>query len=233
MGMTNVGAPLRIGGASSAAVDGGQPGAPNSPIYAYQVTPATLQADNVAVLQTVSGAIFTLAAGTSVTSTTVNGTTYYALDVARNLRATGGSVSTAATLITVAGLDTYRQPMTETFTGPTGTAVTSTVKAFQYVRSITAAGNTTSTVSIGTGDVFGFPYRVATYGDTRIWWDIAGITNSVGITLAVTSAATATTGDVRGTYASATASNGARILSVWIAVQNPDSLTNIYGVTQA
>lgn len=235
MANTNVGAPLWQGGAIPSNSQQGTPGMETTPIYTYSVVPLTMQADNLVTAAIVTGAAvaLTLVAGTGITSTTINGTTYYALDVARNLRATGNQTTVTATMITVVGLDTYFAPMTQTFTGPAGTAVTATTKTFKYIRSATASGNTVSNITLGTGDVLGFPYRVANLSQNLTFWDLALITSSAGLTVAVTtSPATALTGDVRGTYALATASDGTRRLTVWIPNFNPDSVEAIYGVTQ-
>jgi len=232
MAMTNVGSPLRIGSARSAGIASGQPGAKSSPIYCYSVAPATLQVDNVAAAQTVTNAAFTLAAGTGVTTTTINGTTYYDLGVARNIRAVGASASVAAVSITVTGRDEYFQAMTQAFSGPTGTATTSTTKAFRYVQTVTTNSNTTSAVSIGTGDTIGMPYKMGSYGQALVWFNQSLITNSVGITVADTATPSATTGDVRGTYTLASASDGSKQLTFWIFVTDPDTLTAIYGATQ-
>lgn len=234
MAMTNVGSPLYIGDARAQNSAQGTPGMPNTPIYVYSVVPLTLQADNLVTAKIVTGGeTLTLVAGTGITTTTINGSTYYVLDVPRNVRVIGNTVSTTATLVTVNGKDDYFQTMTATVTGPTGTAITSTLKAFKYIGSITATGNTVSTITIGTGDALGFPYRVAALGQVIVWDALNLITNSAGLTVAdTTSPATAFTGDVRGTYGMAAASNGARRVTATIPNFNPDSVEAVYGVTQ-
>lgn len=235
MADTNVGAPLWVGDARPANSQQGTPGMETTPVFVYSVVPATLQSDNLVTAKIVTGSeTLTLVAGTSITTTTINGSTYYALDVPRNLRITGATASVTASVVTVTGKDEYFQTMTETITGPTGTAVTSGAKAFKYLLSATASGNTVSAITVGTGDVFGFPYRVAALGQYQLFWALNWITDSAGFTAAVTtSPATSLTGDVRGTYSSATASNGSRRLTVFIPNFNPDSVEAVYGVTQA
>lgn len=235
MANTNVGAPFWVGGAIPTNSQQGTPGMETVPTYVYSVVPLTLQTDNLVTAKIVTGSeTLTLVAGTGITTTTINGSTYYVLDVPRNLRITGATVSVTATVVTVTGKDQYFQTMTETVTGPTGTAVTAGVKAFKYLLSATASGNTASAISVGTGDVLGFPYRVAALGQTLIWDALSLRTDSTGLTVAVTtSPATSLTGDVRGTYAMQAASNGSRRVTVWIPNFDPDDVEAIYGVTQA
>lgn len=235
MADTNVGAPLWVGGAIPPNSQQGKPGMETTPTYVYSVVPLTLQADNLVTAKIVTGQeTLTLVAGTGITTTTINGSTYYVLDVPRNLRITGNTASVTASVVSVTGKDVYFESMTETITGPTGTAVTSGVKAFKYLQSIAASGNTVSTISVGTGDVLGFPYRVAALGQCMIWDALNLRTDSTGLTVAVTtSPATSLTGDVRGTYAMQAASNGSRRVTVWIPNFSPDSVEAIYGVTQA
>lgn len=235
MADTNIGAPLWVGGATPQNSNQGTPGMETTPVFVYSVVPATLQADNLVTSKIVTGAeTLTLVAGTGITTTTINGSTYYALDVPRNLRIIGATASVTASVVTVTGKDEYFQTMTETITGPTGTAVTAGIKAFKYLLSAAASGNTVSTITVGTGDVLGFPFRVAALGQAIIWDALNLITNSAGLTVAVTtSPATSLTGDVRGTYSMAAASNGSRRVTVWIPNFSPDSAEAIYGVTQA
>lgn len=235
MAKTNVGAPLSIGGAIPANSQQDSPGMPQTPTYVYSVVPLTLQTNNLVTSKIVTGAeTLTLVAGTGITTTTINGSTYYALDVPRNLRISGATASVTASVVTVTGKDEYFQTMTETITGPTGTPATSGIKAFKYILSATASGNTVSAITVGTGDVLGFPYRVAALGQTLIWDALALRTDSTGLTVAdTTSPATSLTGDVRGTYAMQAASDGSRRVTVWIPNFDPDDVEAIYGVTQA
>lgn len=156
--------------------------------------------------------------------------------IARNVRITSaGGNDTGATFL-VAGYDLYGYPVSELITGANaGTA--SGVKAFKYIASVTPAGTIGSTtVAVGTGDVIGLPIRADIFGEVEITYNDAKITAITGFTAAVTtSPATTTTGDVRGTYALQTASNGTRRLSVYVtpSVANISSSTGLCGVTQA
>jgi len=220
----------------------GTNGAAMSPIYVFAVTPAALSATALAAAQTVSGANFTLQAGSGVTTTTINGTTYYDLGVARCITATGQIGTVTATTLTVQGYEETvltdgtrgpGAPMTISFSGPTSGLSTTTTKAIRYIKSIASDGNTTSGVSIGTADTLGMPYKVANFGDVIMNFNNAVITASTGFTAAVTtSPATATTGDVRGTYALQTPADGTLVFRAFVFVKDPDTETGLYGQAQ-
>lgn len=136
--------------------------------------------------------------------------------VARNVRITSGGNDTGITF-TVAGYDLYGYPQTEAITGASG-AVASGKKAFKFVTSITPSGAVASTASAGTGDVYGFPLLSSFYGDVNIIWNNANIAINTGYLAAdTTSPATSTTGDMRGTYALQSASDGTKRLMVFVS----------------
>ena len=117
---------------------------------------------------------------------------------------------------TVAGRDMYGYKITEQITASTSKNVAG-VKAFKYISSITNCTTPTSTsVSIGFGDVYGLPLYVPYCGsNTDIRLLASGYSSAVAVALSSANTAlgstatqTATTADVRGTYASSTASNG-------------------------
>jgi hypothetical protein len=139
-------------------------------------------------------------------------------------------------VFTVKGFDIYGYPMTQAITGSAGTLASST-KAFKYIQSITPSGVLAgSNVSVGQQDTYGFALRSDRFQYMYIWWpDATLISSNTGYTAAVTTTATSTTGDVRGTYALQTASNGIRRLVIFatIPVQNAGTNAGIFGVTQA
>lgn len=209
------------------------PGVANSPVFVYDIVPTQLLNNNIAAAQTVSGALFTISGSTGTTTTTINGVNYIDLGVARSVTASGASSGTTAVDISVTGLDTYLQPMSQTFSGPTASALTQTTKTFRYVRAVAASGNTVSGVSIGTGDVYGMPYRVDAFGYVVFNWNNTVITAATGFTAASAATATLYTGDVRGAYTVQSASDGTKRLTAFIFVKNPDTVAGAYGVTQA
>jgi hypothetical protein len=161
-------------------------------------------------IRPIDGAMTGLAFGVSGGPNLWNPTTA----VARTLTVFGSSNGSSAEAWSVVGRDLYGQKMTELILGASN-GQSSNVggigkKAWKYIASITpstqngAIGSTL--VTVGTNDVYGFPLRVDHPGYVTAWAGPASsatlVTLSTGFhTLAVTSAATATTGDVRGTIA--------------------------------
>lgn len=161
--------------------------------------------------------------------------------VARALSVTAAAGATYTTA-TIAGYDIYGFPMVEAITLTAGSAV-SGKKAFKYVRSVTLSGgsaDTTHAYSVGTTDIYGLPLRADTFGGLAINY-AASLTASTVITAATgfvgadLTVATATTGDVRGTYALQTAAaTGVNRLTVR---QTPQpyavgAIAGLYGTTQ-
>lgn len=153
--------------------------------------------------------------------------------LARNIRITSGGNDSGITF-TVKGYDVYGFPMTETITGANA-GVASGKKAFKFVVSITQSASVASTMSVGTGDVYGFPIRVDTIGYVGMVWNGSLVTANTGwLTSDTTTPATATTGDVRGTYGVQSASDGTKRLQVYVTPSTANIGTNagLFGQTQ-
>ena len=152
------------------------------------------------------------------------------------------TITTAAgdtAVYTVRGYDIYGYPMTASVTAAGATTV-ATTKAFKYVASVTPVGTVGATATVGTADVFGFPiytqtFIIGTEVDVWISWNGATIAATTGYLAGVTTnPATATTGDVRGTYAVQTASDGTKrlVINQSPSVVNIATVTGLFGVTQ-
>ena len=194
--------------------------------YVWDVIPQTLQAANVAASQAPAGAgNLTLTAGTSAKSVVrADGTTVIQLDCPRALQI---NTSTTARAITVSGYDYYGQAMTETITVSVAGTPVNGKKAFYQVASATISGSATA-VTIGTTDIIGLPIRVVDAGYIlHVGFGNSLARNAGTFVAADTTTATATTGDVRGTYVPATATNGYSRLIMNIG------LTGALGVNQA
>lgn len=203
----------------------------------YTSVPLTAVTNSLAVKATLSGSAvaFTLQAGTGLTTEIINGVTYYKFDVERCVLATGGDSTTAGVLVTVVGLDEYKQPLTSSFSGPTGSgAGTVSPKAFRWISGATASGNTlTGGLLLGQSDTLGLAFLAPSFEEVNIAFAGARITASTGFSVGdATDPATAFTGDVRGRYALQTASNGARRFSIQQFVRDPDTAVGVRGVTQ-
>jgi len=206
-------------------------------IYVWDVIPQAAVTNNVAASQAAAGAgAVTLTAGTSAKSVVRNdGTTVIQLDVPRAIKV---NCSTTARAFTVSGYDYYGQAMSEVITvAVAGTAVTG-LKAFFQVSGVTIAGSATAVV-VGTSDVLGIPVRVTNVAYVASVKSNNTLAQDAGTFVAAdTATATTGTGDVRGTYAPATASNGIvrtvmGILLPGIAVGPNATRVGALGVTQA
>ena len=148
----------------------------------------------------------------------------------------------------------YGFKMTESLSIATGTTNSSgyTIvgrKAFKYISAIANASTPTSTsVSIGLTDRYGFPLYVPYCGqniDVRLMTtSFSSVTTGVAFSsantiLGTTATQTSTTPDVRGTYSSSTASNGTVRLQMTVtlaasgaATITSTNVTAMFGQTQ-
>lgn len=227
MAQTHVGGPFRVGGYSvGKGNQKGVPGAPISPIYVYEVTPTTGTTVTIAAAQAVSGAGNLTINGTLATSGVAT------LDVPRNVILVSSSGTDSTQTATVTGTDLYTVPTVETIT-LTGTTAAQGLKAFLTVSKVAMSASTVGNISAGSGDKFGVPFRINKKGSLQAFWDAAWNSGSGTTTLAVTTnPATATTGDVRGTYLPATASDGTRTLALWVYMDDVESANGLYGIDQ-
>jgi hypothetical protein len=119
--------------------------------------------------------------------------------------------------VAIVGWDIYGYLTHQTVTLSNASTASST-KTFIAIQSITPAGTLSgSNLSVGVTDLFGLPFYGAS-SQSSIWgfWNnliIQGTgTYVAGVT---TSPATATTGDVRGTWTPGSASDGTKRLTLW------------------
>ena len=156
----------------------------------------------------------------------------------------------------LSGWDLWGNPMTELLALSSQTTMAGK-KAFKYISAFTvgtgSAGGSQA-FSLGLGDTFGFPIRSDEWEQTEICWNGSSMTNSNGFAPPITTAATSTTGDVRGTVEistailtgvlatsiSAVASNGTgrltifQNLGVWNQVAGtPVNTIPMFGVAQS
>lgn len=113
--------------------------------------------------------------------------------------------------VTINGADIYGVPITQTLAAP-GTST----KAFKFIYSVIGHA-IAAAVTVGTADVFGLPLYAAEWPGMLTYFaapQASLITASPTFVAGVTSAASATTGDVRGTIAPS-ASDGAKKLTVF------------------
>lgn len=140
------------------------------------------------------------------------------LDVPRNITVDSGGADTA--VITVTGLDEYGAVMKESIT-LNGTTEVAGKKAFKEITAVESSATISNSAFVGFGDVLGLPlfledadYIIKELEDNAV--------ATSGTTVAgVTSKATATTGDVRGTYDPNSACDGSKCFRLWVVLADP------------
>jgi len=148
-----------------------------------------------------------------------------------------GVSSGAGGAFLVTGLDVYGYTVTQTITVAAGANTVNGLKAVKAIISVVPQFTDAHNYSVGFADIFGFGILASFFGDVQIVWNNAVVTASTGFTAAdTTSPATAATGDVRGTYAVQSASDGSKRLFMRVTptlgslVTNPT--TGLFGVAQ-
>lgn len=151
---------------------------------------------------------------------------------------TAAAAASGTVVFTVKGYDIYGYPMIETITAASNTQ-TLGKKAFKYIKSVTPDTSDAQNYSVDTTDIIGFPIRSDFFGDVLVNYSAsllpAVITANTGYVASVQTTPSATTGDVRGTYALQTASstNANRIMIRQTPPPaNVTSDAGLYGATQ-
>ena len=153
---------------------------------------------------------------------------------ARNVTLTSAGTGNSGVVATITGRDIYGVPVVEQITATTATTAVVGTKAFKYITSITLDNATAGAISFGLGTLCGLPIRC----DHASYITAFHLNTSLtAVTAAVTSSATATTGDVRGTII--TTPNGTSRVTVFQAVPasamvalSTGTITGIVGVAQ-
>ena len=146
--------------------------------------------------------------------------------------------SLATYSFTVNGYDVYGNPISQTITGLTTSSTIYTSKTYKWVSSVTADVATTSTVSVGVADIYGFPMYAGAVAYIDLHWDNIPQTGQTNSTFtAGTTLTTAGAGDVRGTVnlTGNTVSDGTIKMQLWQSV-NPNNISTVaglFGVTPA
>jgi hypothetical protein len=176
-------------------------------VYIFDIVPATASATAVCAAQAIA------AAGNA----TINGASasggVATLDVARAVNVDSTNAGDTTQTVTVTGTDYWGQAQTETIT-MNGTTAVAGLKAFKTITAVAVSAALAGNLTVGSTDVFGLPYRITDAGYIiRVGW-AGALAEDAGTFVAAdtTSPATATTGDVRGTYDPSSAANGSRRL---------------------
>lgn len=176
-------------------------------VYIFDVVPATASATAVCAAQAIA------AAGNA----TINGASasggVATLDTARAVNVDSSNAGDTTQTVTITGTDYWGQAQTETI-AMNGTTAVAGKKAFKTVTAVAVSAALAGNLTVGSTDVIGLPYRVTDAGYIlRSGW-AGALADDAGTFVAAdtTSPATATTGDVRGTYTPSSAANGSRRL---------------------
>jgi hypothetical protein len=181
-------------------------------VYIFDILPATKSATAVCAAQAAAAAGALTINGASATGGVVT------FDYARCVNVDSSSGANTTQTVTVTGTDYWGQAQTEDI-AMDGTTLVPGKKAFKTVTSVTVDGAVTGNITIGNEDTFGLPYRVNDAGYLlRTGWANAVADDAGTFTAADATTATATTGDVRGTYTPSSAANGSRRLVIAIGL---------------
>lgn len=186
---------------------------PMGRLYVFDILPVAAAANAVCNSQAVAGEGALTINGANATAGVAT------FDYARAVSVDTSNSTNTTQVITVSGTDYWGQAQTEEITCD-GTTAVAGLKAFKTVSAVTSNAAITGNITVGTSDVFGLPYRVTDAGYLiGVGW-AGALARDAGTFVAAdtTSPATATTGDVRGTYEPSSAANGSRRLVIGIAM---------------
>jgi len=150
----------------------------------------------------------------------------------------GGSASAAGGAFIVNGFDVYGFAMQEQITAAAGAGPTNGKKAWKAITSVVPQFTDAHPYSVGTTDIYGLGIFTRRFSHLAVVVAETWITASTGFVAAdTTSPATAITGDVRGTYALQTPSNGTTTRLVIYATPSiadiaANPTTGLFGVPQ-
>lgn len=176
-------------------------------VYIFDIVPETASATAVCAAQAVAGAGNATINGASASGGVAT------FDVARGVNVDSTDAGDTSQTVTVTGTDYWNQAQTETI-ALNGTTAVAGKKAFKTITQVAVSAALTGNLTVGSTDVFGLPYRVTDAGYIlRSGW-AGALADDAGTFVAAdtTSPATATTGDVRGTYVPSSSANGSRRL---------------------
>lgn len=146
----------------------------------------------------------------------------FAPDIPRNVV----GAWTTASIITVTGTDYYGNPQTEV--SASGTSFTGK-KAFATVTQISSSASITA-ATFGTGNVLGLPFRIQGSDMAGATFNNAADAGTV-VLGDITTPATSSTGDVRGTYTPAGTLDGVKWLAATLHPTDQVSKFGLLGVT--
>jgi hypothetical protein len=169
--------------------------------------PDAADADGVCASQAIT------AAGTGTIAGALASGGVATFDVPRNVVAAW----TTTAVMTVTGTDEYGNVIVES--SASGTSMAGK-KAFKTITAVDVSVDVTG-ATVGTGDVLGLPVFVPGTGHVVLELEDGAAAVAGTLVAGVSTAATATTGDVRGTYDPDTAADGSAVFELVMALPDP------------
>lgn len=151
-------------------------------------------------------------------------TTYapaFVQDVPRNLQVTSSSGSDTTQTVIIRGFDEFGVAMSETFS-LNGTSVIAGKKAFKVLVSDQVSATMVGTISIGSNTALGMPFFLPGGTGAGIGYVVKEVQDGAATTAGTAKGgdltkATATTGDVRGTWVPNSASDAVKVVELFIS----------------
>jgi len=135
---------------------------------------------------------------------------------------------TGTAVVTVTGTDEYGETVVES--SASGTSLTGK-KAFKTVTSVSSSASITG-ATVGTAKVLGLPFRIDAKNQVIVVSEDGKAETASVVVVADTTAATATTGDVRGTVAVAGTPDGTKTYSVLMVRGSGQTKAAQFGIDQ-
>lgn len=202
---------------TSSPIDTQPDGIFNTPTSLLDIIPATVNTAGVAAAQALVAAGYLTLASTNINgrillSSYAGISSVLQLGNARNITVRSTDNDSGVNF-TVFGWDEYGMPLAEQIAGPNN-GTTQGKKAFKYIRAVYGSAATVgANLSIGWGDIFGIPYYIPN-ANAVFTQKYNGALDAGTTVVGIRAVATATTGDVRGTYTPASASDGVKRLTL-------------------
>lgn len=186
--------------------------------------PIAADVDGICAAQAIAGAANALINGELASGGAVT------LDVPRGVQVDSSDAGDTTQTVTITGTDQYGQTMVETI-ALNGVTDVLGKKAFKTISRVAVSAVMAGNLTVGTTTKLGLPYRPVLGGFVR--GRLGEDTADAGTYVApIRTTSTATTADVRGTYAPAGTLNGTNTFSVVIAVPNGPTDADAYGIAQ-